>query len=192
MNWALNGPFEVQLSYHREVEAPVVITFLNPLSKRGFAALHAAHVQEHEPLDAHGFLLELLERYLAFKTWAQGEGSSGNNFQLSLAMRARFFVDTQPTIVFWLCNSVPVRKVHLPFLRGWTPQKIHVGTVNFFANSTWEQGPLHDIVRNCVWRRLDESPPTSKGEETCLPSCLFFLHLVNDEIKIPRTTVREF
>ena len=70
MNWALSEPFKVQLSYHREVEAPVVITFLNPLSKKGFAALHAAYVRKQEPLDAHGFLPELLERYLAFKTWA--------------------------------------------------------------------------------------------------------------------------
>ena len=46
----------------------MVITFLNPLSKKGFAALHAAYVRKQEPLDAHGFLLELLERYLAFKT----------------------------------------------------------------------------------------------------------------------------
>ena len=68
INWALRGPSEVLLSYQREVEAPMVITFLIPLSRRGFAALQATHVREQEPLDVHGFLLVLLERYLAFKT----------------------------------------------------------------------------------------------------------------------------
>ena len=68
INWALKGPSEVQLSYQREVEAPVVITFLISLSRRGFATLQATHVREQEPLDVHGFLLVLLERYLAFKT----------------------------------------------------------------------------------------------------------------------------
>lgn len=68
----------------------MVITFLILLSRRGFAAFHVAHVLEQEPLDVHGFLLVLLERYLAFKTCAQGEWSSDGNFQSSLAIRARF------------------------------------------------------------------------------------------------------
>ena len=46
----------------------MVITFLNLLSKRGFAALHATHVREHEPLEVLGFLVALLEKYFVFRT----------------------------------------------------------------------------------------------------------------------------
>lgn len=90
----------------------MVITFLILLSRRGFAAFHVAHVLEQEPLDVHGFLLVLLERYLAFKTCAQGEWSSDSNFQSSLAIRAKIsqscLKNTQPTMVFRLSDSVPV------------------------------------------------------------------------------------
>ena len=53
----------------------MVITFLNLLSKRGFATLHAAHVREHEPLEVHGFLVALLEKYFVLEHEPKGRNS---------------------------------------------------------------------------------------------------------------------
>ena len=63
------------------------MTFLRPLSKRGLAALQATHVQEQDPFDDQGALLDM---YLAFKTLAQGELSPTERFQFNFASKDRF------------------------------------------------------------------------------------------------------
>lgn len=87
-SWKLRGfdridlrvPLEDQLSFQSEEELPEVITFLKPSLRRGFEALHAAHVRKHEPLEDQGELAEQLERYLAHSTLAHGEFSPVKSF----------------------------------------------------------------------------------------------------------------
>ena len=66
------------------------MAFLRPLSRRGFAALHAAQVREQAPLEAQGLLIAWLERYFALRTLTQGEWSSFVISQFSLAKRDKF------------------------------------------------------------------------------------------------------
>ena len=77
-------PLEDQLSFQSEEELSEVITFLKPLLRRGFEALHAAHVRKHEPLEDQGELAERLERYLAHSTLAHGDFSPVKSFSFSL------------------------------------------------------------------------------------------------------------
>ena len=64
----LTEPIVHHLSYQNEVSLPMLMAFLRPMSRSGFAALQAAQVREQEPLDVHGVGIAWLERYLAFRT----------------------------------------------------------------------------------------------------------------------------
>ena len=88
----LRLPLEEQLSFQSGEELPEVITFLKPLSRRGFEALHAAHVRKHEPLEDQGELAEWLERYLARSTLAHGEFSPVKSFQFSLSQLTMYIL----------------------------------------------------------------------------------------------------
>lgn len=83
----LTEPIEHHLSYENEVSLPVLMIFLSPLLRKGFAALQATQVREQEPLEVHWVGIVWLERYLAFRTLAQGELSPTEIFQSSLARK---------------------------------------------------------------------------------------------------------